>query len=189
MAQNNREFLASDPKTIRWSVCKESQWNSFLFIFVFTESFLVRSVGSTLKLGSEKCFRIPGRKFQCILSLKCVFIREKVLIFGLLWRSDQGMEIGTLQYQYIPRTTTKFATWTQIEVSVHVSFVRKNKGYKTRNIYANSAIVDLSQKPFCKVIHILLNQKDHTYWQVQTAKHFASFWTLRLSELLCYFYI
>lgn len=39
----------------------------------------------------------------------------------------------------------------------------KNKGYKTSNIYANSAIVDLSQKPFCKVIHILLNQKDHTY--------------------------
>lgn len=72
-----------------------------LFIFVFTESFLVRSVGSTLKLLSEKCFRIPGRKFQCILSLKCVFIREKVLIFGLLWRSDQGMEIGTLQYNCI----------------------------------------------------------------------------------------
>lgn len=52
-----------------------------------------------MKLGWEKCFRIPGRKFQCILSLKCVFIREKVLIFGLLWRSDQGMEIGNLAIQ------------------------------------------------------------------------------------------
>lgn len=131
-------------------------------------------MGSTLKLGSEKCFRIPGRKFQCILSLKCVFIREKVVIFGLLWRSDQGMEIEK------PRNTSIFPAQRQSlprehrSKSVYLLF-EKNKGYKTSNIYANSATVDLSQKPFCKVIHILLNQKYHTYGLVQTAKHFASF--------------
>lgn len=126
-----------------------------------------------MKLGWEKCFRIPGRKFQCI-SLKCAFIREKVLIFGLLWRSDQGMEIEK------PRNTSIFPVQRQSlprehrSKSVYLLF-EKNKGYKTSNMYANSAIVDLSQKPFSKVIHILLNQKDHTYWLVQTAKHFASF--------------
>lgn len=131
-------------------------------------------MGSTLKLGSEKCFRIPGRKFQCILSLKCVFIREKVLIFGLLWRSDQGMEIGNLAIQVYSLHNDKVCHVNTDRSQVYLLF-EKNKGYKTSNIYANSAIVDLSQKPFCKVIHILLNQKDHTYGLVQTAKHFASF--------------
>lgn len=159
-----------------------------LFIFVFTESFLVRSVGSTLKLGSEKCFRIPGRKFQCILSLKCVFIREKVLIFGLLlekWSGDGNKNLAIQVYSLHNDKVCHVNT----DRSQCIFCSKKNKGYKTSNIYANSAIVDLSQKPFCKVIHILLNQKDHTYGLVQTAKHFASFWTLRLSELLCYFYI
>lgn len=76
MAQNNREFLASDPKTIRWSVCKENQWNSFPFYFRIYGKFpcKISGIDSEVKIGKvlpDSWQEIPVHKLKM-----CVYSRE-----------------------------------------------------------------------------------------------------------------